>query len=860
MTKSLSYMLAILALTACKATDPPGSGSSSSSQSSSSSNGTSQYNDFSPQIGSGETVYENSCMLSGCHGPNGAGANDIRWSIYDNNSKLHRYIEDTMPKGNSASCVGQCAADISAYLGQFRVFESACSDSDSVQFSERALPLLTPYEYKNSILDLFDNAAVPEDYLDPLSVDKTMGFPNSRNVKVSKQHGNRYFNNANNIAGWNQQNGVVRCSSTDRTSCATEFVDDFARRAFRRPLTGSANQTNSEVWYFHQIFNDAPSVNEGLKWAIIGALTSPHFLYRSELGVLTSDATGNALFAAGSPTGGIQEGELEDFEPAGNPITVNGTDFTTDNGEPRTRGGQPTHLLWTNGSASRTFEFSGADIITISAGGNDYNNSWPTMTIQVNNQQIASETVATPSYDLSNFQYLVLGQQGNLTLQITFNNDGGASGAQGEAGTDIDLYIGDVSVTPAQLRGTEAIETRVDFTDKLQSLSNDSAAYVLDPYEMASVLSYLLTGSAPDEELFAAAEAGALNSKQGITTQVHRLLGTPKAEAHMKYFVALWFRAEKLETNAALPDGIAEDMVRELQEFFWHIFANENVPFKELYSADYSFLNRRLAEHYGINSGNTSDNQFVKTTLPETRGGIPTLGAFLASFAHGSESAPILRGVHVREDMLCHHIGPPPSLAEDDAIREQKAAEAQAAMASRTLTTRAFYHISTDSEGCGSCHYEDINPLGFAMADFDGLGVFREQQIAIGTADDGEGVNWVPIDASGALWDPEVNQFTSHTSRVEVNGARELSLALAETESVQFCLTEKAFRMAINRPFNLAGRDLWNTATDRVLTPVEAESFACAQEQLSNALKTSNQSLQSLFETLANLDLLRFRR
>ncbi len=860
-------IIGVLAIGACliscvadeddKGTSSSSSSSGAGSSSSSSSSGgpaNRDFSDYQADRSVGGNMYNQSCQFSGCHGANGEGDNAIRWPLYTDN-KLFHYIEDKMPKGHAEDCVGQCAANITSFLSQFRVVESSCKDVDAVLFSERSLPLLTPYEYKNSIVDLFPAGAVPSDFLDPLSVDTTMGFPNSLHVKVAEPQGLRYFNNANSIAEWNKQNGALQCSSTNKTACANEFVEGFAKMAFRRPLTGSATTSGSEVWHIHQIFDEAPSTNDGLKWAIIGTLTSPNFLYRTELGMKAEDAANDPAFVA-NKGGGSLTGNIEDYEALGGGQTQNGTTFNADNGEARTRGGEDAHLLWTNGGVDKSFTFSETDIITIHVGGNDYNNQWPQMVVTVDGQEVAAEEVITPDYDLKVYQYVVLGLNGSNTIDIGYSNDGGASGAEGDPGTDIDLYIGDVTVAPAQLKGGDS--SVADFTAKLQSLANDSGAYVLDPYELASVLSFLLTGSTPDAQLMSAAGSGQLNSNEGVHTQIRRLLATDRAESHMKYFVTLWFRSERLNTNAALPDGVAEAMKSELQEFFWHIFDNDDVPFSEFYTADYTFLNRTLAQHYGISGANGTS--FVKTDLPSTRGGITTMGAFLSSFAHGVDSAPVLRGVHVREDMLCHHIGPPPSLAEDEGVRSQKDKEAQAATESGTLNTREFFRISTESDGCGTCHYEDINPLGFAMADFDGVGVYRTQQIAIGTEDNSDGGTLVDINAKGALWDPEIDMFTSHVEEIPVDGGRELSLALANTNSVQYCLTEKAFRLAVNRPFNVAGRDLWNTAVDRELTDVEAENFACAQEQLSKALKTSNQSLKVLFETLGNLDLIRFRR
>ena len=515
-------------------------------------------------------------------------------------------------------------------------------------------------------------------------------------------------------------------------------------------------------------------------------------------------------------------------------------------------------MLWTNGGAESRFTFTGADIITLALGGNDYNNQWPVMSLSVNGQVIDSQTITSPNYGLDTYQFLALGVQGSQTLRVSFNNDGGESGAQGEPGTDIDLYIGDVTVAPAKLKSGDSSDTKKDLIDILQANANEDG-YVLDPYEFASLISFILTGSIPDEQLLGAAESGALNTHAGLQVEIQRLLSSDKVENHMKYFVSRWFNAEEVLDNTELEEDIAHDMIVELQEFFWHVASNQDVPFSEFYSADYSFLNKRLADHYEVSSATNSNNNYVKTPFNGERGGIPTLGVFLANRAHGDGSAPILRGVEVREDMLCHHIGPPPTLEESGDERKKKEEDAQEAMESGTLTTREFYHIGTDSQACGSCHYEDINPLGFALENFDGLGRLRDQQIAVGTENDGS-PKWIDVDAEGALWDPEQHQFTNHVEKIDVDGGRELALALAETQSVQSCLVEMAFRLAVNRPLNTRARDLWDETTDRELSALEAENFACAKERLEQSLTSNNQDVLGVFEAIANLELLRFRR
>ena len=185
---------------------------------------------------------------------------------------------------------------------------------------------------------------------------------------------------------------------------------------------------------------------------------------------------------------------------------------------------------------------------------------------------------------------------------------------------------------------------------------------------------------------------------------------------------------------------------------------------------------------------------------------------------------------------------------------------AQQAIATRMLTTREQYRITTEVDGCISCHGEDINPLGFAMEDFDGLGRHRSQQVAIGTDVDGMGTVLVDIDAEGALWDPETENFTNHDVSIPVTGAREVSLAMANTQSIHGCLVEKAFRYAVSRPINTGARDPFKDDADYELSNLEADSFACAKETLENTLRVNNHSPRAMIKALGAMDLMRFRK
>ncbi len=629
-------------------------------------------------------------------------------------SELSTYITQFMPKNNATQCTGNCADDIAAYLWTYKQQDAAldCRDeADKVLFASRALPLLTPEQYKNSIRDLFlsvsDNARVPDNLLIAPSTNKTGGFPNTNNQLVNDGDGTRYFNNATAIAEWNRSNNHLRCRDNNTEACARDFVEGFAEMAFRRPLTGDRNIATTEVGSFYQIFKDAPTAEDGMYWAVVGALTSPHFLYRSEIGIPVAEALNSPLF--------------------------------------------------------------------------DTQNSY--------------------------------------------------------------------------------------LRDKLERLSSDREAYVLTPYEFASSISYLITGSTPDERLMEAAANGELDTTQGLQRQIDRLLTSKAAERQMKHFVKLWLKTN-VEQNTdlkALNENLGQFMLEELQTFFWHIFSRDDVPFTDFYSANYTFVNKALADHYGLRWPGAEAHRFERITMPEEsrRGGVPTMGAFLASFSHGDSSAPILRAAHIREDMLCHHIPPPGTLEEEPGLRSEKAALAEAAKAERTLTTRGFYEISTLSngptDGCGTCHFYDINPLGATLEDFDGLGRYRTEQFAVGTAEDGLGPNPVPIDAVGALWG--VENYKAYDEVVDnINGGRELSLALAETEAVKRCFVEKSLRLALNRPIKNSAQDLLNPDDDKRLAEHEAKAFACAEDTLLQALDASNADAKALFNTLINLDLMRFRR
>lgn len=834
---------------------PASSGASSSSSSPGGSDGTA-YSDFTNtiDIAEGQSQYESICAE--CH-EGGGFAGPIRLELYPVSEQLHRRIEDTMPVAiggvSPSDCVGQCAADITAYLDTRRVVVASCDADDPVLYSERGLKLLTSMEYQNSVQDLFPNAIVPAEFLETASDLVIARFPNHFEAAVDSSRGRGFMRNAESIADWAIANDQVgACDSA--AACAREFVEDFAFRAYRRPLRTGENADENEVAQYQELFEMAPTPTAGLRWAIVAALTSPNFLYRSELGIPVSEAIDNPLFSA---TGaGDIHGDLADYEVASPGVTVNGSQFSImphNNGETRTRDGEMTRLLWTNGSATRTFDFTSPSILTIRVGGNDYNNQWPIMPVSVAGELISAEVVETPDYGMTTYQYLITGVTGDQEVRIEFTNDAAGGQQDGAPGYDVDLYLGNVTVAPAQLKGGD------DTSEQPSSLElADPDAYVLDPYEYASALSYFYTGSTPDMELLRAAAWGTLNTREGVAEQIERLLSTERAEQHIKQFIVTWMRVERmnranfLRHNDSFTDDVRDAMIEELKAFFWYVFDNDDVPFSEFYTADYTFLNDTLAQFYGIPRGNgTPDaNGFVRSET-NGRGGVATLGAFLATWAHPDETAPIMRAVAVREQMLCHHVDPPPQTSIDASAREDQTNKVEAMMNSGEMTSRFYYEAITEHPQCATCHEYDINPLGGGMEDFDNVGLPRTHQLDLG----GFG-NQLAVDYSGTLFGPEI--YRDNGSSVSFNGVKELSNILGQTQAVQSCLAEKTFRLATGRPVSNLARD--KLTNDRELSAAEVDDYACAQDQLVDVLRTSNQSPKALFRAMGSLDLMRFRR
>lgn len=289
----------------------------------------------------------------------------------------------------------------------------------------------------------------------------------------------------------------------------------------------------------------------------------------------------------------------------------------------------------------------------------------------------------------------------------------------------------------------------------------------LTDHEVASRLSYFLWSTMPDDELFAAADAGELHTEAQVAAQVRRMLDDPKAVALVDNFAGQWLYIRAIDSKSpdvwAYPgfdEELRDSMTEEMRRFF-QSFVDRDRDLHELLLATEGEIDARLAAHYGL----PAVNGWTEVDLASVdRGGLFGQSGLLLVNAYPTRTSPVLRGKWVLANLLCSEPPPPPpgveGLIEDDT-------DAQ------TLRERLEQHRADPV--CASCH-DQMDPIGLGLEHFDGIGAWRDED------------NGFPIDASGEL--PDGSTFY---------GARELSALIARDERYPTCITDKLFTYALGR-------------------------------------------------------------
>ena len=247
---------------------------------------------------------------------------------------------------------------------------------------------------------------------------------------------------------------------------------------------------------------------------------------------------------------------------------------------------------------------------------------------------------------------------------------------------------------------------------------NPDATYRIDEYALASRLSYFIWSSMPDDELFQHATQSTL--RKNLESQVLRMLKDPKAKSLTKNFAGQWLQLRDVplvdpdpKTYGKLDEKLKESMQSETEMLFEHIL-NEDLPLTELITANYSFLNQRLASHYGISG--VKGHGFMKVSLEGTRRrGMLTHASVLTVTSNPTRTSPVKRGKWILENILgTPPPDPPPGVEELDSNKELTG----------NLRQRLEQH--RDDPNCASCHAL-MDPLGFVYENFDGIGRWREE-------------------------------------------------------------------------------------------------------------------------------------
>ena len=258
-------------------------------------------------------------------------------------------------------------------------------------------------------------------------------------------------------------------------------------------------------------------------------------------------------------------------------------------------------------------------------------------------------------------------------------------------------------------------------------------SHQIGDFELASRLSYCLWSSMPDEELAAAAERGALRSTQGREEQVRRMIRDEKFNALIENFAGQWLELRNIslakpdpETFPEFDEDLREAMVGETELFFANI-VREDRSVLEFLKADYTFVNERLAKHYGIDG--VSGPEFRKVALADgQRGGVLTQASVLTVSSYPTRTSPVLRGLWILDNLLGDR--PPDPPADVPELDEQAAG--------KTASLRQELEKHRADPSCAVCH-DGMDPLGFGLENYNAIGAWR-------TADGN-----FPIDASGEL-------------------------------------------------------------------------------------------------------------
>jgi hypothetical protein len=361
----------------------------------------------------------------------------------------------------------------------------------------------------------------------------------------------------------------------------------------------------------------------------------------------------------------------------------------------------------------------------------------------------------------------------DLDLPMEFFHQGRAEGGF-EAG--VEHALSSVLVSPHFLFRIERDPAQGDVADPEVAAEEAAAPYRIRDVELASRLSFFLWSSIPDDELLDLAIRDELSRPEVLEQQTRRLLADPRSRSLVTNFADQWLYLRNLESitpDARLFPDFDDNLrqaFRQETELFFESILREDRSVLDLLQADYTFLNERLAKHYGIPHVYGSRFRRVAVDEPSRRGGLLRHGSILTVTSYATRTSPVIRGHWVLKNLLGEAPPPPPP--------NVPALEDNTVSGSLSIRDRLAQHRANPA--CSGCH-ELMDPVGFALENYDAVGRWREV----------EGDK--PIDAAGSL--PDGSEFT---------GVEGLEQALRDRpELFVRTLAEKLLTFALGRGIEL---------------------------------------------------------
>jgi hypothetical protein len=315
------------------------------------------------------------------------------------------------------------------------------------------------------------------------------------------------------------------------------------------------------------------------------------------------------------------------------------------------------------------------------------------------------------------------------------------------------------------------------FLYRIEQQRGDGSARPLDPFPLASRLSYILWGGPPDGELFAAAEKGKLD-RSGVEEQARRMLQDVRAIQRSRQFIAEWLNLDRLENLRPNPEKfpnwdpeLGADMRAETLAFFEEVIWKQNRPLADLLNAKVTFLTPRLAKHYGLAPAQQSGDGMVRYDLTSdpSRGGLLTQGSVLT--VGGDNASMVTRGLFLMHELLRGVVRDPPPCVDTRPVPSKPG-----------LTQRMVSESRIANKSCAGCHAK-FEPPAFALEKFDGLGQYHETD-----------------EHGNRLRDDGLVLFPGDDKPVAYQSAAELMNLLSTSDRVRETFTWKLTQFALGRP------------------------------------------------------------